>query len=77
VTDKDAAQMIQRCIEEIQGLQNQVAVLSPKAAAYETVTQILGLLPRPQQGYGEDMIWRLRNELAKLQPKPEVATAEA
>lgn len=70
MTDKDTIDMIQRCIEEITMLRNQIAVLRPKADAYDTVTQILGLLPRGEQGYGVDLVWQLRNQIKELQPQP-------
>lgn len=70
MTDKDTAEMIQRCIEEITGLQNRLAALAPRADAYEAITKILNLLPQPSQGYGVDIVWQLRKELAELQPKP-------
>lgn len=74
MTDRDTADMIQRCIEEIEGQRREIATLRPRAEAYTTITQILGLLPQPSQGYGEDLVWRLKRELAELQPKPETET---
>lgn len=69
MTDKDTADMINQCISEIQMLQAQVAALTPKAAAYDLITKILGLIPPPSQGYGIDIIWQLRKRLEELQPK--------
>ncbi|HEX8400485.1 MAG TPA: hypothetical protein VF628_02150 [Allosphingosinicella sp.] len=58
-------------------LRNQVAALAPQAEAYVLISKILNLLPQPSQGYGEDIIWRLKKEIAELQPKAEVAGATA
>ena len=77
MTDKNVAEMIQQCIDEITSLRGQLAMLRPKAEAYDAITQVLGLLPQPPQGYGVDFVWQLRNQLEELQPKPEVASAEA
>jgi hypothetical protein len=63
--------MICRCIEEISMLRHEIATLSPKAHAYDQITTVLGLLPKPSQGYGEDIIWRLKKQLEEL--KPEIA----
>ncbi|MGK2908789.1 MAG: hypothetical protein ACSLE1_03170 [Sphingobium sp.] len=66
MTDKDVIDMTQRCIEEISMLRDEVARLAPKADAYDAITSILGLLPRPSQGYGEDIVWRLKKQIAEL-----------
>lgn len=77
MTDNDVIDMVQRCIEEISMLRAANAELAPKAEAYDTIRSILNLLPRPATGYGEDIVWRLKKQIAELQPKPEAAqTAE-
>lgn len=77
MTDKDTIDMINQCIDEITRLRNQVALLQPKADAYATVEQILGLLPQPQQGYGVDLVWKLKKQIEGLTPKPETGAADA
>ena len=62
----DVADMADRAAAEIENLRNMVAELRPRAEAYDTVCAILGLLPKPVQGYGEDMAWRLRKQAADL-----------
>lgn len=70
MTDRDTADMIQRCIEEIETQRRRIAELEPRAEAYQSIRAVLDLLPRPSQGYGVDIVWQLRKELAELQPKP-------
>lgn len=50
-------------------LRHEIAILSPKAHAYDQITTVLGLLPKPSQGYGEDIIWRLKKQLEELNPE--------
>lgn len=64
--DQDTVQMIERCISEIEMLRAQVASLKPKADAYDMMKQVLGLLPQPSQGYGEDLVWRLRRQIDEI-----------
>lgn len=71
MTDQDAIQMIERCISEIEMLRRANAEFAPKAHAYDAITQILGLIPGPSQGYAEDIVWRLRKQIEELQPKVE------
>ncbi len=70
--NKEAIQMMERCADEIKTLREQIRVLSPKADAYDTIHEIVGLLPKHSQGYGEDLVWLLKKKIAELQPKPEV-----
>ena len=77
MTDKDVIDLIQRCIEEIEVLRRDNERLRPKAEAYQAITAILGLLPQPNQGYGDDIVWRLRKQIEELQPKPAEAPATA
>ena len=64
--DLDAKHMMQRCSEEIRSLRARIAHLEPKAHAYDTLSAVLGLLPRPSQCYGEDLAWRLDKEIAEI-----------
>lgn len=70
MTDRDVIQMAQRCIEEIKTLRAQVAELAPKAHAYDSISQVLDLLPKPSQGYGEDIVWRLQKQIDELRAEP-------
>lgn len=73
--DKQAIEMMERCIHEIEDLRRQVERLEPKAHAYDSVATVLRLLPQPPQGYGEDLVWRLRKAIGELQPKVPVEEA--
>lgn len=67
MNETDTIQMMQRCAEEIQLLRNRIADLEPKAHAYDSIATILGLLPKTTQGYGEDLVWRLRKQIQEIQ----------
>jgi hypothetical protein len=76
MNNKEAIQMMQRCVEEIRQLRNRVAALEPKAAAYDDLSTVLRLLPKAPLGYGEDLVWTLQKRIEELQPKPEPAPVE-
>lgn len=68
----DTIQMMQRCADEIQTLRQRLAIVEPKAHAYDALCTVLDLLPKPSQGYGEDLVWRLRKQVEELlAPDPE------
>ncbi len=69
MSNQEAIQMMQRCTEEIRQLRNRVAALEPKAAAYDDLSTVLRLLPKPSQGYGEDLVWTLQKRIEELTPK--------
>lgn len=68
--DKEAIQMMQRCAHDIRDLRAQNNSLAPKAEAYEVIRDIMRLVPKPSQDYGEDIIWTLEKKIKELQPKP-------
>lgn len=74
--DREAREMMSRCAEEITSLRRQIDQLKPKAEAYESVQQILRLLPQPSQGYSEDLVWQLRKRIEKID-KDNVNTSPA
>lgn len=67
VSTQETLQIMQHCSEEIRQLRGQVAVLQPKAEAYDLLLKIMGLLPGQSRGYGEDMVWKLEKRIAELQ----------
>lgn len=75
--NKEAVEMMSRCAAEITQLRAEIDRLSPRAAAYDSISDILRLLPKPSQGYGEDLLWNLRKRIKELQPGPEVSRAAA
>jgi hypothetical protein len=70
MNDKEAIEMMERCMHELQELRGQINALGPKAEAYEVIRSIIGMLPKQSQGYSEDIVWRLKKKIAELQPKP-------
>ncbi len=70
MNDKEAIEMMHRCIDEIETQRRLVERLSPKAEAYEVIRDIVQMGPKQTQGYSEDLIWRLKKKIAELQPKP-------
>jgi len=68
--DREYIQMLTRTGEEIKALRYQVAELRPKAEAYGAICTILGLIPQPAQGYGEDIMWIIERE--KLSAKERI-----
>lgn len=72
--DKEAVQMMQRCVHELRDLRTQHDALGPKAEAYEVIRNIVDLIPKRSQGYGEDLIWVLEKRIKELQSKPQEAS---
>jgi hypothetical protein len=68
--DKEAIEMMQRCIEEIEIQRGIVAKLKPNAEAYEVIREVVRMAaPRTSYGAGEDLVWRLKKKITQLQPK--------
>lgn len=78
--DREAIEMMRRCQDEIQSLRFEINRLRPKAEAYDSIAQILALLPRPSQGMSQDIIWtldkRIREIEAALAANPVVSGAK-
>lgn len=70
MTPREAIEMMDRAIIEITDLRATIAMLAPKAEAYELLKGVINLFPKPSQGYGEDFVWRLKKRIEELQPKP-------
>lgn len=68
--DKEAVDMMQRCMHEIEAQRQVIARMRPNAEAYEIIRGIVGMLPKPSEAYGEDLVWILRKRIQELQPKP-------
>jgi len=65
--DKEAIDMMTRCIAELQTQQARITVLEPKAEAYEVIRDVVHLLPKQSRGYGEDLIWIMRKRIKELE----------
>lgn len=73
--NKEIINSLNAAIEEITPLRGRLAILTPKARAFDGIMQILDLLPQQPQGYGVDIAWQLRKLIVELQPAVEVDTA--
>lgn len=71
MSNKDIVDMAQRSIDEITVLRAEVTYLAPKAAAYDAIVQILGLLPRASRGASEDVVWRLKEQVRQIRKSEE------
>lgn len=73
----EAIEMMKRAAGEIRELRATIERLKPKAHAYDQLSAVLGLLPQPSQGYGEDVAWMLDKRIAELEKarKPEPTPA--
>lgn len=74
---KEALDMMNRCKQEIITLRAQIERLAPKADAYDKLAIVLGLLPHPSVGMGEDLVWTLDKRMRELQPKPAAVEDDA
>lgn len=63
MNDHEAIQMMKRCRDEIRQQRATIEHLMPKAQAWDQLCKVLNLLPQPSQGYGEDLVWRLDEEI--------------
>lgn len=72
---REMIEMMQRCKSEIIDLRRQVERLQPKADAYDNLTTVLRLLPRPSQGMSEDLAWALERRIEKLASEEKEADA--
>ncbi len=69
MNDKEAIDMMQRCKHEIISLRREIDHLRPRAEAYESVAQVLALLPRKSVGMGEDMVWMLDKRIREVEQR--------
>ncbi len=74
--DKEAIQMMQRVSEEIKSLRRTIEQLAPKADAYDAIRQLQHMMPRPSQGMGEDLAWKLDREIEILKTKQAPPTSQ-
>jgi hypothetical protein len=51
--DKEVVEMMNRCLHEIENLKRQRDYLAPQAEAYALLRDVVRLIPKPSQGYGE------------------------
>jgi hypothetical protein len=76
MNDKEAIDMMQRCLAEIRSVREQIKYLEPLADAY-TVLRDIVRMAAPRSGAmtaGQDIIWTLEKRICELEdankPKP-------
>lgn len=70
ISNEEAIEMMNRCKQEIMGMRATIDRLKPKADAYDNLVVVLGLLPRPSIGMGEDLVWIIDKRIRELTPNP-------
>jgi hypothetical protein len=76
MSKSEVIEMMRQCREDIVCLRAKIAELGPKAHAYDTLTQVLGLLPRQSQAYGVDIVYSLERRLKALGAVPGVVVQD-
>lgn len=70
--------MMKECVAEIKHLRTHIAHLTPKAEAYDMLQKIMHHIPGKSQGYSEDIVYKLENEIESIvklrEEQQEVAT---
>lgn len=72
--DTETLQLLRVCREEIVALRRQVDELMPRAEAFESIRQVLGMIPRASGGFSPDILWLLNKRIEEVQAdsgKPE------
>jgi hypothetical protein len=72
MNDKEAIDMMQRCLHEIRSLRAQIKHLSPAAEAYCVLRDVVRMAAPANRGVatGENIIWTLEKRIRELEPKP-------
>ena len=70
--NKEAIDMMERCVIELENQRQVINRLQPNAEAYEVIRDIVRMVPKSSNSYGEDLVWRLKKKIHELQPKPKV-----
>lgn len=76
IQNHEAIEMARRASDEIKSLRKRIDELAPKAEAYETLRTVLGLLPRPPQGWSEDVAYMLDKRVREAAAAMEAAKGE-
>jgi hypothetical protein len=76
MNDKEAIEMMERCVGELQQQRAEIASLAPQAEAYQVLREVVRLAaPRHGGMMSEDLVWRLTRKIEEL--KKMVAKGEA
>jgi hypothetical protein len=75
--DKEAMDMMHRCVDELTTNRKTIEYLSVRAEAYEVIRDVVRMAsPKSSQGYSEDLVWRLKKKIEELKPKPKIAEVD-
>lgn len=66
MNDQDTKRLLHECIDEIEHLRLINNELAPKAHAYDTLCQVLGLLPKQGQGFAPDIVGKIERVIEKI-----------
>lgn len=66
MNDIDLKMMIIRTHDEIIRLRRRLEEAEPKARSYDALLQVLDMMPKSSQGFGEDVAWLLKQELDRV-----------
>lgn len=69
MNDTEAIEMMRRCKSEIELLRSNINLLQPKADAYDNISALLGMLPKPRRGHTENMEFMLGRKLKEMEKK--------
>lgn len=70
MNEQEQIEMMRRCRDEIRQLRAQIAVLAPKAEAYDNMSKLISVAIRqPSEGMGEDVAWQLEKRLSEIEAK--------
>lgn len=71
--DADVRQMAQQCIFEIKRMRERLALVEPKADAYDNLAAVIRMAgPREGECFSVDIVRQLEQQIADLSPKPTV-----
>jgi signal transduction histidine kinase len=74
--ERELMEVAHRCSTEIRGLRATIDRLAPKAEAYDSLTALIRMFPRPLTSEGEDLAWRLDRRVAELKKAMEPTDAQ-
>ena len=81
MNDREATDMMRRCVSDLKALRAERDQLAPAAEAYNVIRDIVGMAPKRSQVYGEDLVWTLEKRIRELEeankPQPPVGFAAA
>lgn len=81
-SNREAIEMMQRCVNEIKLLRARIDRLAPKAEAYDNISAVLALVPYLNgasrgDAAGVDLAYTLERRIKELQPNTAPATPAA